>query len=89
MVGAAVHDIHEPVLDDVGVIADLALGHGDIDVDATEVDFGDWGDEELYFMLAIWITILQGSGGDINLQQFRKQSTQSSDPPRMPQQSRS
>lgn len=45
---AAVHDVHEPVLDDVGVIADLALGHGDIDVDAAEVDFGDWGDEELF-----------------------------------------
>ncbi len=49
MLGTAVHDVAEPVLDLACDLARRTLGtHGDVDIATTVVDLGDGADEVLY-----------------------------------------
>jgi hypothetical protein len=48
MLLVAVHDIVHPALDHGGVLAAIALDHGEVDVVIAMADLGDGADEELY-----------------------------------------
>lgn len=52
MLLSSVHNALQPSLKLSGIITGVTLGHWHVNIVATEVDLGDWDNEELFNRLA-------------------------------------